>query len=284
VSVGTAARQLQTTFLGSATVLSFLEYVGISSTQGAHYLVAALISDDLKWISARAGVAAERTSGPFILGGSGNGKGAGVLYFDNGLRLATLGCSATKPAPPGPWPCPGQSPLVPLSGTCTGEAFHALVRLDHLTLGLKGYALIGGPYRATDKAAGLAIAGPYLKKKLGVDKPVPDGGVGSPRPRWVNSAADLHLYNMSIGDPGGFALVSALTGQIVAAGGSCGQATSASKYSASDALDLALRLNLSHGFVTGGSTEAYVMLHAPQIGHCSPLPAEYLVVLSKKRE
>ncbi|MCC6748574.1 MAG: hypothetical protein IT371_13005 [Deltaproteobacteria bacterium] len=289
-------------------------------TGGQSYLVTQTVSDDLKSLGPPGQLLPEAFRGTFQTASARSGGGAAVLYDQGKLELATLGCADAPQPAPGPLPCPERETVAPLDDGCKEPVCHAVLRFNLQTLGLEGYALLGGPHRPTDQATAEAIGKAYLRAKLGVGPGPDDYGPGMIDPL----RSGIYRVGFSPGDIGGLALVSALSGQLVMTGAvvwagegdywlpalwrpasdlACGKASAkpaspvatrdnpkACTYAPqmqhpveSQAVALALRTNLAQHFARRGPFELYSFLYTPAEGQCDPRPAEFVVVLSQKR-
>lgn len=190
---------------------------------------------------------------------------------------------------------------------------HAVIRMDYMTLALRGYASLGGPPNALDANGALAVADSLFISKMAHYSGTPT--VDGPH-------AGLFFVFQEPSDFGGFALVGAESGGVVTAGGvvwlgqgeywvptawkpsgaiACGQNSfvadttfvdtaecqgdiaAGTLPTAHDALDVALRTNIAAQFDAHGAFSAYVYLYTPRVGECDPTVAEYIAVLSQAR-
>jgi len=263
------------------------------------------------------GLSQERTATLRQLVSASDGSVAVAFYFDQSLRAVALRCGATTPPPLGPGQCPEKSAVSPLDDGCKESVCYAVIRFDYKSLGLKGYAIVGAPYQPTDAAAAKLAAeaafktyGQYLSDPLNLSL--------SPL------QAGLYPAYVAAGDFGGYCMIGADSGVAVSAGGivwagrgqywvpsswmpidvlSCGPSaatahesysaagvctssnnTPGSPYAAKDALNLALRLNLTAYYAGRGPFSVHAMLYTPTIGHCDPDVAEFVVILSQRRQ
>lgn len=281
------------------------------------FLVANLLDQALNPSGEPLGISTERDVFLHQLEGAPDGSTAGVFYFEEGLQFAELRCASEPPPPLGPPDCPPNTTGSPLDDGCTDPVCHAVIRLDYLSLGLKGYAVMGGEDQPVDEAGAKTAAEAVFIQYGDYFAINDDISVSSPQAGMFHA-----LY--SAGDFGGFALVAQDSGEVVAAGGivwmghgswwipaawqpasdlACGDVAAAAvshadpdygcgdnsgnpsgPYDATDALDLALRLNLTAHFASRGPFSAYTYLYTPAVGTCDPSVAEFVVVLSQKSE
>jgi hypothetical protein len=234
-----------------------------------------------------------------------------LFYEENGhQRLATLAC-ADSATPLGPATCPLVDEVTPLDDGCTDPVCHIAVRLDGLTLGLRGYAVIGGDAVPTNTDAALNAA--QVAFELGEES---TDGIEMSGPQ-----AGLFTAYKYPGDFGGFALVGEDSGLVVAAGGiawsgrgtywtpsewlddaaiACGPTSfepgktfiheeecggdGEPLAGADAALSVVLRSNLAAHTAAQGPFSVFAYTYTPTVGDCDPGAVEYLVVLSQVRE
>jgi hypothetical protein len=279
------------------------------------YLSVRAIDASLHARSEPLGVSDERDAHPEQLLALADGSWNAALFTEHGqLRFAPLRCDNAAPPPVGPASCQQQQPLVALDDGCDDEVCHVLIRLDYLTLHVRGWSAIGGPRMSVDAsgaqaAASEAFAGhEYL------------GG----EPMLSGPAAGVFRVGISPSDFGAVALVGADSGLVIMAGGvvfggrgdywtpaewqpasdiACGDEAAvpdeqqlddsascmdgfdgSAPGSASDALQVALRTNLAAHLAEQGAFSALVLLYTPTVGSCDPSVADYVVVLTQTRE
>jgi hypothetical protein len=201
----------------------------------------------------------------------------------------------------------------PLDDGCTDPVCHVVMRFDYQTLGLRGWATVGGKPRAVSENEAKSIAAAAIKAN--------EEYAGDDVQIFGGPDAGLYYAYVSPGDFGAFALVSAQSGALVAGGGviwaghgqlwapatwhdpsdlACGDlpATPREAFSSGDdctgdpsmkhasigdALDTALRTNLAASVAARGPFDVYTYLYTPTVGACDARIAEYLVVLSQQR-
>ena len=274
-------------------------WVGVSHQE---FLVARGLDGHFAASSPEAGLSDDRGASASQLVYASDGSWTVALYYDGAgaTRLTRFMCSAEPSQPPGPSACPVQASIEPLDDGCADPVCHLAIRLDYRTLGLRGYASIGGPSSPVDAtgAAGAARVvfdanGQYLSPQIEVE------------------AAQAGVFRATVApaDFGAVALVGAGSGVVITAGGVvwtgrgsywspstwqdgsaviCGTTATApsetfldsascvgfdgmsSLWSASDALDLVLHTNLAQHYAAQGPFSAYVQLYTPTVGGCSP--------------
>jgi hypothetical protein len=244
-----------------------------------------------------------------------DGSSTALLYDDAGeVRLAKLQCGDEPAAPPGPAACPAKGDMQPLDDGCEGPVCHVAIRLDYLTLGLRGWSMASGPAESVDAEAASGIADDafemsgqtYLSSGTQVSGP----------------EAGLFTALRPAGDFGAFALIGEQSGAVIAAGGvvwsghgdywlpeswnpaadiACGEAAAVPAEThldpnscvldegmhpptAREAMDVALRSNLAAHIAAQGPFQAFAYLYTPTVGACDPGAAEYLIVLSQARQ
>jgi hypothetical protein len=243
-----------------------------------------------------------------------DGSWGAALYSERGqLRFAPLRCGDGKPPPVGPASCPQQQPLAALDDQCDDEVCHVLIRLDYLTLHVRGWSAIGGPRMSVDASAAKAAASDAF---AGHDY------LGN-EPKVSGPAAGVFGVWIEPSDFGAVALIGADSGLVIMAAGevwsgrgdywtpaawnpasdvACGDdattpgeaqldddsctdsAGGPAHGSASDALDVALHTNLAAHLAAQGAFAARVFLYTPTVGSCDPSVADYVVVLTQTRE
>lgn len=194
---------------------------------------------------------------------------------------------------------------------CTEDVCHVAIRLEGVTLRRIGYASLGGPYSPVDAAGSVTLA----KTVFDTNSPYP--GLISPG---VAGAGVISVFEQP-SDFGAFALVGQDSGLIIAAGGvvwsgkgsywvpstwasgrlACGaqrvepmetvlDVPGCESYPGvgtlapeADALDVALRTNLALAYAEKGAFSVYVFLYTPTVGACNPDVADYIVVLTRRR-
>lgn len=275
-----------------------------------NYLVARTLNAEFGALSPPTGLSEDPTARLDALLYAPDDSRVGLIYSEDGhQRFVRLECS-DRPAPaPGSATCPEKSEITPLDDGCTDAICHIIVRLDYLTLGLRGWAAIGAAANPVDSAGAVAQAAAAFEGKMsGVPTSVsgPDAG--------------LFAARIPAADYGGFVLVGEESGLAVAAGGivwsgvgeywtptawndagalACGDnaAEPTDTYldpstcqhsvqaqtpaTASEALDVVLRSNLAAHVASEGPFSAYALLYTRTVGECSPQNAEYLVVLTR---
>lgn len=279
-------------------------YVVVDSEE---YLVARTLDADLGRRSEASGISADRRAQASDLLFTPDGKRVAIVYSEAGdQRFATLECNP-EPAPVGPQPCAEVATVDPLDVVCDDAICHVLVRLDADTLGLRGYAVVGGDENPIDASEALTAADEvFAPQGEGL---VQNGEVSGPE-------AGLYSVYAEPTDFGAFALVSAESGLVVSAGGiiwagtgsywtpatwqpasdlACGSdaAEPDDSYvvegacgldSPSAALDVVLRSNLAAHLAEQGPFSAYGYLYTPTQGACDASVAEYLIVLTQRTD
>jgi len=295
--------------LATSTQLAPLDdgYVFVANEE---YLIARTLTADLGAPSAPTTISDNRLARSLQLVSAPDGSHTVLLYVDDHqLHVARLACSDTMPPPLGPPACPEQSAVTPLDDGCSDPVCHVLVRLDYLTLGLRGWAVTGG---AASPVAGDA-ATDAARAVFSEHGDYPDITLSGPE-------AGLFTANVSPLDFGAFALVGEESGQVVAAGSivwsgtgqywvpaqwsdpgdlACGPSAVEPEATYLDpgrcdsneeepasttvegALDVVLRSNLAAHVASQGPFSAHAYLYTPSVGACSPQNAEYLVVLTR---
>lgn len=271
------------------------------------FLVARTLDAALGNNSAPSGISTDRQAHASSLLFTPDGSRVGLVYSEEGhQRYATLECGS-EPAPVGPQPCMEAEAVEPLDLGCEDAICHVLVRLDAHTLGLRGYAVVGGDESPVEASEALAAG----KEVFASEE------------EWIAENADVSGPETGMftvyaepSDSGGFALVSAESGLVVAAGGVmwggtghywmpdawqpgsdlvCGPDRAEPDDStlveatcglneADAALDVVLRSNLAAHLAERGSFTAYTYIYTPTQGACNPDPAEYLVVLTQHND
>lgn len=183
-------------------------YVVVSHDE---YLTAWTLSPELGAPSAPAAISDDRLASASQLLSAPDGSRVGLFYQEDGRRrFVRLGCADAPPPPPGPRTCPVLTEISPLDDACTDPVCHVFVRLEYLTLALRGWAVAGGASSPVD-AEGATLGaravfdanGEYLSSQTTVSGP----------------EADLFVVLAPPGDFGAFALVGAQSGRVVTAGG-----------------------------------------------------------------
>jgi len=295
--------------VGAAVAPLGAAWVGASHPD---YLLVRVLDDALRVASPDTGLGEDRAASLRQLVASPDGSFTAAIYRDGaGLRFSRLSCSTGSVKPPGPAACPELVTVAPLEDGCTDAVCHTTIRLDYLTLGLRGFATVGGG-TAVDGPGAVAAAQPIFDA---------NGQYLSGAPEVDGPAAGLYRVSLSPGDFGAFALVGAESGAVAVAGGivwsgrgtywspswadaaplACGaaSATPETTYldsnecpsyegkvagkSAREALDVALRTNVARYYEANGPFSAYVYLYTPTVGACDPETAEYAVVLTRRR-
>lgn len=227
--------------------------------------------------------------------------------------IVAASCDRAVPQPPCAPPA-----TVALSPTCAFEVCTGIVRFDYLTLAPKGYAFQSAAFAPVDTVGAKAAGTAFLAEHNDAACP----GCASASSELAASAAGMYLVTQPAGDFGGFAMVSAASGQVVAGGGivwggrgawwrpttwqspadlkcmtdavdtaggtaylheshcTAGDQTPAI-YSVADAKAVALRLNVAAGFAARGRLDLFALLYTPTVGHCDPLLAEFVVVMTQ---
>jgi len=280
---------------------------GYVVVQNEEYLVARTLDAELGRRSEASGISHDRRAQASELLFTPDGKRVALIYSEEGhQRFATLECDA-EPAPVGPQPCAEVATVDPLDVACEDAICHVLVRLDADTLGMRGYAVVGGDENPIDASEALAAADEvFAPRGEGL---VQNGEVSGPE------AGMYSIYAVPT-DFGAFALVSAESGLVVSAGGivwagtgsywtpetwqpgsdvACGpDATEPDDSyvveglcgldSPSAALDVVLRSNLAAHLAEQGPFSAYGFLYTPTQGACDASVAEYLIVLTQRTD
>jgi hypothetical protein len=237
-----------------------------------------------------------------------------VFYEQGSYRLATLGCGDEPPDPPGPTTCPKPDSFSPLDDGCTDPVCHVVMRFDYLTLGLRGWAAVGGALRTVTESEAKSIAA----EAIGAHEEYARDNV-----QIIGQNAGLYYAYANPADFGAFALIGAQSGAVVVGGGvvwsgqgklwapaswndpsdlACGDKAvkpaasfsgdevcidhsdlSMKHASIEEALDTGLRTNLAASVAARGVFDAYAYLYTPTVGSCDPRTAEYLVVLTQQR-
>ena len=257
-------------------------------------------------------------------GADGNASESSICdVAGNNVQLATMSCSKEAPPPPGPPACPHSSTLMPLPDGCTDAVCHVAIRLDHMTLGVLGWQVVGGGTTAVDADAGdqvIAIdangANEIAQALFATaNYPFTDTMVTGPQ-------AGVFSAYVPATDFGAFALVGEESGIAIAAGGivysgqgdywtpttwrpasdincgdraatptetfidprSCDATHSSPPMESKDALELALSSNLAAYVDSQGLFSAYVYTYTPAVGVCDFGAAEYLVILTQVRQ
>jgi hypothetical protein len=191
---------------------------------------------------------------------------------------------------------------------------YVAIRLDYLTLGLRGWSVSSGPAKSIDAAAAGRAADDAFEKS-GEQYLSSETQVSGPE-------AGLFTALRQPSDFGAFALIGEQSGAVVAAGGvvwagrgsywvpgswkpaddiacgkesavpaetyldsgSCEPETGARAATAREALDVALRSNLAAYVADQGPFKAFAYLYMPTVGLCDPGAGEYLIVLSQVRQ
>ncbi|MBN1609525.1 MAG: hypothetical protein JW940_23035 [Polyangiaceae bacterium] len=283
-------------------------YVLVSNEE---YLVARTLDAELGELSDPTAISNDRAASASQLLYAPDGSRVGLIYNDSGQRrFVRLVCSDTPPASPGPSVCPTQPQVSPLDDGCTDPVCHVLVRLDYLTLGLRGWAAIGGDSSPVDSEAATTEAQAVFDENSEyLSSPTASG-----------PSAGLFTVIAQPSDFGAFALVGEQSGLVVSAGGvvwsgtghywvpsqwndpagiACAaEATEAAETyldpgecasegttpaTAAQALNVVLRSNLAAHLAEQGPFSAFAFLYTPTVGACSPEIAEYLVVLTQAR-
>jgi hypothetical protein len=274
------------------------------------YLVARTLDADLGAVSEPAGISDDPAARLVELLSPPDGSRVGLIYSEGGNpRFVRLTCSDAPGPAPGPARCPEQDETEPLDDGCADAVCHVLVRLDYMTLGLRGWAVIGGAVDPVDSTGAVAQAAAVFDGRM-------SGNPTSVR----GPEAGLFAALESAGDFGGFALVGQESGLAVAGGGiewsgvgdywiptawndpgdlSCGResveptetyldpntcasvVSSGTPATASEALDVVLSSNLAAHIASEGPFSAYAFLYTRTVGECRPQNAEYLVVLTR---
>lgn len=282
------------------------------SVSHEEFLVATALDGQLVPSSPPTGLSTDRGASAQQLLFAPDGTSTAALFSDStGRYLAQLVCSSEAGAPPGPSACPAEPSVQPLDDGCTDAVCHAAIRLDYLTLGLRGYASVGGPLSPVDGTAAMAAAQAVFDAS---------GQSQYGQPDVVPAQAGVFRISVSPMDFGAFALVGANSGLVITAGGvvwsgrgsywapaewkppealQCGSARAEPQTifvdagdcpsyigpvtapPPSDALDVALRTNLAQHYAAQGSFSAFVYLYTPTVGACDPGVAEYIVVLTR---
>jgi len=259
------------------------------------------------------GLGDDRQGGVVYLMYDPAGTHVAALVRNNGqLSFRELTCSTTQAPMPGLAPCAAGVPGEKFDLGCSDPVCHTIIRLDYLTLAPRGYAVVGGPLKATSADEARVAAKTVFSK----DRYISDQ-FSTSEPK-----AGLYYNYASPGDFGGFALVSADSGVVVVAGGivwsgrgsywspttwgaasnvTCGESPAVASEihlnksdcpledeegktvmlpTALQALQLGLRTNLAAAVAEKGPFKAYLYAYTPSVGVCNPRVAEYLVVLS----
>jgi hypothetical protein len=283
-------------------------YVLVSSDE---YLVARTLDAELGAQSVPTAISDDRAASPSQLLYAPDGGRVGLIYYDNGQRrFVRLVCSDTLPASPGPSVCPAQPEISPLDDGCADPVCHVMVRLDYLTLGLRGWAAVGGDVSPIDSEAATTEAQAVFDEN---SEYVSSDSVSGPE-------AGLFTVVAEPSDFGAFALLGAQSGLVVSAGGVVWSGTGhywvpsqwndpseitcaadaveapetyldsrecasedATPAAAAEAQEVVLRSNLAAHLAKQGPFSAYTFLYTPTVGACSPDVAEYLVVLTQAR-
>lgn len=276
------------------------------------YLVVRTVDAALASLSTPSAVSDDRGAFGSQIVYAPDGSGVALIYSDEGqLHLARLECTEEVPTSPGPASCPVEDGVAPLEDGCSDPVCHTVVRLDYLTLGLRGWTVVGGPRTPVDATGATEAArsvfeanSEYLSSSLTVSGP----------------EAGLFTVLAPPSDFGAFAVVGEESGLVVASGGvvwggtgqywspatwndpgeiacdpsetveptaryldpsSCDSEEGGGEAGAADALELVLRSNLAAHVASEGSFAAFTYLYTPTVGSCNPDQAEYLVVLTR---
>ncbi|HKP62875.1 MAG TPA: hypothetical protein VJV78_39340 [Polyangiales bacterium] len=283
---------------------------GFVVLEHAEFLTATTLDARLEAPSNQLGISTDRGAYARALVGPPEGSKTLLVYQAEGAtRLTRLTCGDTDPAPLGPQSCPAKEPLAPLDDGCEDAVCQVAIRLDALTLGVRGWTATGGAKQPmTSTQVGETAARLFTMKSEYVSNP----------PEVTGPTAGVYLAWVDPSDFGAIALIGADNGAVIAAGGvvwsgmgnywvpetwrsadaiACGKngiqpaetflgggyCTDDPKMkpkSASAALDVALRTNLAAHVATRGPVAAYVHMYLPTVGACNPRVAEYLVVLT----
>jgi len=306
VLVDREGRQLAGPIEDAARLLAPLAdgYVVVDNEE---YLVARTLDAELGRRSEASGVSLDPRATASDLLFTPDGKRVALVYSEDGhQRFATLECDS-EPAPVGPQPCAEMTTVDPLEVACEEAICHVLVRLDAGTLGVRGYAVVGGDEHPIEASEALVAAQEILAQQ--------DEGLAQSA-EISGPEAGIYTAYAEPSDFGGFALVSAESGLVLTAGGivwsgtgrywtpdawqpgshlACGPdaAEPDDSYvvegacgldSPSVALDVVLRSNLAARLAEQGPFSAYGYLYTPTQGACDPSVAEYLVVLTQHME
>jgi hypothetical protein len=276
------------------------------------FLVATTVDSRFGSRSEPLGLSDDRTASSMALVGGYRGSAPFIVYSEEGrVRVGKLGCSQESAARPGPSGCPTGMPPAPIPDLCSDPVCHVGIRLDYATLGVKGWTVSSGPAHAIDAAQARDVA----LRAFTMHRVASDVVITGP-------SAGIYLAYASPSDVGAVALVSALSGQIVVAGGVVfgGQGSlwipstwrSASELvcgdtpvhpaelddpastpcpredglefpTASDAVEVALRTNVAMQLSSRARVSASVHLYTPSAATCDTRSFEYLVVLTQQR-
>jgi hypothetical protein len=275
---------------------------GYVLVENEEFLVARTLDGELGRRSEASGLSVGRRAQASELLFTPDGKRVALVYSEDGHQhFATLACGS-EPAPLGPQPCAETDTVEPFDVGCADAICHVVVRLDAQTLGVRGYQVLGGDENPVASSEALA-AGEEVFEGAGL---VNNAEVSGPD-------AGIFTVYAEPSDFGGFALVSADSGLVLAAGGVmwggighywtpetwrpagdllCGpdraepddgfvvQGT-CGLGSPDVALAVVLRSNLAAHLAERGPFTAYGYLYTPTEGVCDSAVAEYLVVLTQ---
>lgn len=299
---------------GPVTIDSATRVAPLGSTwvrvRRSEFLVATVLDTALGDASGDTALSTDREAALQQLVANPGGDFTAAVYNDGaGLHFSRLSCSNGPGQPVGLAACSEAGSVEPLDDGCTEAVCHAAIRLDFLTLGLRGYATVGGSTQVD--AAGATAAAETALSSLEYS--------GTPAVSGPN--AGLFRVEVPPTDFGAFALVGAESGAVVAAGGvewsgrgnyvtpswkeasplACGTAKATPSSSFTDvgdcpdsdgqaigatpdaALELALRTNIARYYDANGPFSVYVYLYTPTVGACDPNVAEYVVVFTRHR-
>jgi hypothetical protein len=191
-------------------------YVLVSKEE---YLVARTLDAELAALSAPTGISDDPMAEAWQLLYAPDGSRVGLIYEDESFQLRFVGlkCSDTPPAAPGPSTCPRRPEVSPLDDGCTDRICHVMVRLDYLTLGLRGWAAVGGDSSPVDSETAAALAQAVFDENTENEYP-------STASSSTVSGPEAGLFTFiappdDILEMGAFALVGEESGLVVSAGG-----------------------------------------------------------------
>lgn len=292
-------------------------YVVVERDSESGFLVSRRLDSSLHERGSASGVTADRDTSASALLASSDGKDVRLVFREQEQQLiGTLGC-LQAPNPIGPQPCRQTSEpsgaVPPLELECDSDVCYFTLRMAAPTLGILGYSVAEGDVSPVDAEQAEVIATEALSGFEEAQYSEFDTVVGPEAGLFTVSAEPL--------DFGGFALVGAESGTVVAAGGivwsgsgsywlpsewepssviECGSvpASPAATYlspaesisgeevtglpTASEALGVALRSNLAARAATFSEFDAFVYLYTPGVGSLSLDIVEYVVVFTAR--